>query len=233
MLSHFFNKKNKILLVVFLVYNIVLLSFVLVSFDKSKKEFVERHGIVSYEFFKVSEEMEEAEDLLPYQTEGFINKYKPFLSDDMAMYISYLSKSFNIDPDIMVAILRTENFAKNPEAVSKPNKNGSVDIGLFQLNDKSLYSKGGFVEMWWKFDELEFQPTNWKHNTYIAIRYVDDLCKSFGRDLIVAPIIASGYNGGYSTAVKFRDTGVAPSHVKDYVTKFSENLKEVKYWSAM
>lgn len=233
MLRRYFNKKNKILLGVFLVYNIMLLSFVLISFDKSKKEYVEEHGIVSYNFFKVIEEMENVENVLPYQMEGFINKYKPFLSDDMAMYISYLSQSFNIDPDIMVAILKTENYSKDPKAVSKPNRNGTVDIGLFQLNSKSLESKGGFIELYWKFDELDFNATNWKHNTYIAIRYVDDLCKSFGRDLVVAPIIASGYNGGFSTAIKYRDTGVVPSHVKDYVTKFSENLKEIKYWSAM
>ena len=233
MLRDYFNRKNKILLVAFLVYNIILLSFMHISFNKSKKDYIEEHNIISYKFFKVNEKTEDVENVLPYQMEGFVNKYKPFLSDDMAMYISYLSKSFNIDPDIMVAILKTENLTKNPEAVSKPNKNGSVDIGLFQLNDRSLYSKGGFVELFWKFDELEFQATNWKHNTYIAVRYVDDLCKSFGRDILVAPIIASGYNGGRSTAIKYRDTGVVPAHVQDYVTKFTENLKEIKYWSQM
>lgn len=41
-----------------------------------------------------------------------------------------------------------EDWQKNPtlkvDAVSGPNKNGTADLGLFQLNDRCLFRKADF-----------------------------------------------------------------------------------------
>ena len=63
MLKDYFNRKNKILLIVFLVYNIMLLSFMHISFNKSKKDYIKEHNIISYKFFKVNEKTENVENV--------------------------------------------------------------------------------------------------------------------------------------------------------------------------
>lgn len=44
---------------------------------------------------------------------------------------------YGVNPQLLYAIARTES-SLNPDAVSKPNKNGSYDIGLMQINSAWL-----------------------------------------------------------------------------------------------
>lgn len=147
-------------------------------------------GTVNREYFAIKEKV--------LDLDGFENKYKVFLKDDeKALYIIDLCEHFNLDPDIAIAILEVENPTVKENAISKPNQNGTVDMGLFQLNNKSLYEKGGFLDRWWTSEE-DFVATNWKHNAYIAIQYMNLLKNTFGEK---NPYwIAAGYNAGITKA---------------------------------
>lgn len=149
-------------------------------------------GIVSKNYFDIEPE--------PVKLENFENKYSSFLDDEKAEYICRVSRDFNVDSDLVVAILQRENPTLVVDATSAPNQNGSRDLGLFQLNDISLFSKGGFVELFWKEEFGEFNADNWKHNTYIAVRYIKDCQQAFGENNIY--YIACAYNAGVPKAYK-------------------------------
>ena len=121
------------------------------------------------------------------ETETREPKYK-VMPAALSNYICDLSAELKIDSDLVVAILMVENPEFNPDAIHK-NDNGTVDLGLFQLNDKYLWTT--FKDDYW-FDNVELDPFNWKHNTYIALHLMADLHKEFKvqDDAIMA------YNGG-------------------------------------
>lgn len=143
-------------------------------------------GINSESFFAV--------DVRVHYIKDFDNKYSTFVDDEKAEYIVKLSNNFNVDPDLVVSILEKENPTLVTDATSKPNQNGTRDLGLFQLNDRSLFCRGGFIEMWWKPEFGEFDADNWKHNAYIAVKYIQDLTETFGPNNVY--FIAAGYNAG-------------------------------------
>lgn len=126
--------------------------------------------------------------------ETHYNKYGVFLDDSMASFIVECCESFDVDTNLVIAILEKENPLLIKDAVSKPNENGTVDTGLFQLNDRSLYSKGGFLDKYWNESLGEFNSSNWKNNAYVAIRLIGDLEKMFGKGK--AYWIACAYNAG-------------------------------------
>jgi hypothetical protein len=115
-------------------------------------------------------------------------KYK-MMPAALSNYICDMAAELKLDPDLVVAILMVENPSFNPDAISRPNENGTLDLGMFQLNDKYLWTT--FREDYW-FDNVELDPFNWKHNTYIALHLMADLHKEFKvpDDAIMA------YNGG-------------------------------------
>lgn len=223
-----------ILLIVFgiaifvIVYGLIIYN---IGISNGKTSIIEKHKIAELKYFYIDEEILEAENILPYHIEGFTNKYEQFLSDDMAMFIVSTCHQFEVDPDIAVSILKKENLQKDPYAVGPMNKNGTVDVGLFQLNDRMLEKKNGFIDLFWKFDSVEFNASNWKHNTYIAISYMDYLQDKLRGKNIFPEYIAAGYNGGESTMEAFYLTGTVPSHVKKYVEEFLVYYKEYKNWN--
>lgn len=116
-----------------------------------------------------------------------------FLEPEISDYICALCDGLKLDSDLVVAHLLVENPEFNPDAIHK-NDNGTVDLGLFQLNDKYLWTT--FKDDYW-FDNVELDPFNWKHNTYIALHLMADLHKEFKvqEDAIMA------YNGGRGTVM--------------------------------
>ena len=135
--------------------------------------------------------------------EGYVNKYNYFIDDEKAYYIEDWCKTIDIDPNLVMAILMQENPDAKIDAVSKPNINGSVDMGLFQLNSKYVYTT--FKDAYWEFDKewmtdpAEFNPMNWQHNSYVAIRLIKDLYDTFNGDI---EKIAAGYNCGTGRTLK-------------------------------
>lgn len=133
------------------------------------------------------------------------NPYYFFLPDDYAQFISKKAKDFDVDPDLAVAILHTENPKLKNNAVSDMNENGTIDVGLWQLNDRSLYDDGGFVDSYWvndcKQNPNKFDVGNWKHSTLIAIKYIADCKKGVGSKSVFN--IAAAYNCGIGRTSKW------------------------------
>lgn len=151
--------------------------------------------------------------------EKFINRYSTFLDAEKAEYICTLCSDFKVDPNFVIAILLKENPAIDPSAVGRMNRNGSVDVGLFQLNSKVLYEKGGYLDLFWRKDFPEFNASNWKHNSYIAVRVIRDLFKTFGDN---APTkVAAAYNCGIGRV--FREK-IPNSTKNDYVPAVMTSL---------
>lgn len=137
-------------------------------------------------------------------------RYKniPYYSD----YICSLCEELNVDPDLVVAILMVENPDYNPEAMHK-NTDGTIDIGLFQMNDKYLWTT--FKDRYW-FDNIELNPFNWKHNTYLALHHIQYLQNK----LKIEDDIIMAYNGGEGNVMN----GTVKPATKIYLSKVKNNL---------
>jgi len=64
----------------------------------------------------------------------------PSLSQIQQM-ITSSAQQYGVDPFLALAIAQQES-SFNPNAVSQPNKNGTVDYGLMQINSSNLSSLG-------------------------------------------------------------------------------------------
>lgn len=138
-------------------------------------------------------------------------KYK-FLPAELSNYICDMSEGLKLDSDKAVAHLMVENSEFNPNAIHI-NPNGTIDQGEFQLNDRSLWTT--FIPRYW-FANIEFDPFNWKHNTYIALhhmKYLEDKFK-VEDDAIMA------YNCGEGNVMN----GTIPESTKVYLAKVKNNM---------
>ena len=188
-----------------LIFSVVLVFLILlVAFSSFMTSFTMNKSKKSYDF----------ENIISIP-ENEIPKYR-FLEPELSDYICELCSNMELDSDLIVALLMTENPTFNKDAIHK-NQNGTIDCGLFQLNDKYLWTT--FREKYW-FDNLEFDPFNWQHNTYIAIHLINDLQEKFENldDAIMA------YNGG-SGAVK---SGNIKPKTYEYLAKVKKNLAILK-----
>lgn len=98
-----------------------------------------------------------------------------FLESDLSDYICALCDELKLDSDLAVARLMVENPEFNNNAIHR-NENGTIDISLWQLNDRYLWTT--FKEKYW-FDNVELDPFNWKHSTYIALHHMKYLDEKF------------------------------------------------------
>lgn len=138
-------------------------------------------------------------------------KYK-IMPKEVSNYICDMCDELGMDSDLTVARLMVENPEFNPEATHR-NENGTIDVGLFQLNDYYLWTT--FKTRYW-FDNIQLDPFNWKHNTYIALhhmKYLDDKFK-VQDDAIMA------YNCGEGNVMN----GTIPASTVVYLAKVKNNL---------
>lgn len=98
---------------------------------------------------------------------------------------------------LFCSLLIQENAAMNYNAKSKMNRNGTCDLGLWQLNSRYVDE---FVDNYWDADE-KFYVYNWEHNTYIAVRHLQWLAGQFDNDYKKA---ITAYNAGINNVL--RDT---------------------------
>lgn len=101
--------------------------------------------------------------------EEIIEPKYDFMPTEISNYICILSNELELDSDLVVAILMNENPTFNSEATNR-NKNGTMDCGLFQLNDRYIWTD--FVPDYWFDIDVEFNPYNWKHNTFLALHHI-------------------------------------------------------------
>ena len=185
-------------IMVIMSITIILLASAVISNSKPKEK------IVYCEF-----------GLPPETVKAEKGKYE-FLPMEISDYICLLGEQLNIDTDLAVCILLKENPQLITDAVHT-NTNGTVDVGLWQLNDKYLWSR--FVPKYWQF-ESEFDPFNWKMNTFIALHLIADLTKN----LKVKDDVIMAYNCG-TTAVM---TGNIPPSTVNYLASVNFNYSMLK-----
>lgn len=149
-------------------------------------------------------------------SEEWVNPYEGLIAKDRAYYICKWSTILGVPTDFVVSGLLVENPQDDPMALSKPNKNGSYDVGYFQLNSKYVYTT--FKDRYWNFCDVEFDPMNWQHNTYVAIRLMKDLLESFNGNMEKA---AAAYNCGASRTI----SGDIPQSTQVYVARVMNNYK--------
>lgn len=152
------------------------------------------------------------EDLTKPTTE---HKYN-FLPAELSNYIVRMCNELEVDSDLAVAILMQENPEINFEAVNK-NKNGTMDLGLWQLNDKYLYTT--FTNEFWKFD-VELNAFDWKHNTFIALHQIEWLQTR----LKVFDDIVMAYNCGIGNVMN----RTVPAVTKTYLCRVKNNYNLLK-----
>ena len=135
-----------------------------------------------------------------------------FLPKDISDYICSLCEEVEVNPNLAVAHLMTENPECDVDA-THININGTVDCGLWQLNDRYLWTS--FKDAYW-FENVELNPFNWKHNTYIAIHHIAYLQKK----LKVTDEAIMAYNCGIAAVM----SGDIPDSTKVYLKKVRTNL---------
>lgn len=147
-----------------------------------------------------------------------LGKYNQLnLDKDVDAYICNMCEQYDIDSDLVVAILMQENPSFNPYAINR-NSNGTTDQGLFQLNDKYLYTD--FIPKYWDIKEIEFDVFNWKHNCFMAITHIYYLKTRLKAD----DEVIQAYNCGINATMKNK----IPASTKNYLAAVKNNLLLLK-----
>lgn len=149
---------------------------------------------------------------IPEEAEESAEHRYPFLTKQVSDYICNLCTELEIDPNLAVGILMAENPEFNADAIHK-NANGTIDCGLFQLNDRYIWTS--FQKDYW-FDNLELDPFNWKHNTYLALHHLNYLRKH----LKVTEDVIMAYNCGINSVMNNK----IPAATKAYLAKVKNNI---------
>ena len=147
------------------------------------------------------------------------SKYE-FMNKMIYLYIDELCQEKNIDKNLCISILYKENQNFQITAINI-NSNGTIDCGLWQLNDKFTYCEKGFLNCYWNRNE-EFDMFNWKHNTYIAISLIGDLYNYF-QDI---DYTVMAYNCGLSRVANKKIPNSTKKYLKDVKKTYNMLIKE-------
>lgn len=139
-----------------------------------------------------------------------------FLPKELSLYIEDMCLQLDLDTDLVVSILMQENPEINTEATNR-NPNGTNDLGLWQLNDRYLYTD--FEKNYWKLD-IELNPFNWKHNTFIALSHIHWLTQR----LKVQDDVIMAYNCGIGAVMNNN----VPDITKVYLRRVKNNYNLLK-----
>lgn len=192
------KKTMMIISFMFVIFSIGTFLGVLIQSTQMKK-------IVYVDF--IAEEIEEVETEHKYQ----------FLPAELSDYIVRMCNELEIDSDLAVAILMQENPEVNFEAMHR-NENGTIDLGLWQLNDKYLYTT--FQNNFWQFEGVELNAFDWKHNTFIALHQIEWLQSR----LKVFDDVVMAYNCGIGAVMN----RTIPASTKVYLCRVKNNYNLLK-----
>jgi len=138
-------------------------------------------------------------------------KYK-FMPKEFSNYICDLCEGLGDDSDLDVSILMYENAKFDPNAIHV-NDNGTVDLFLWQMNDRYLWTT--FKDRYWKFENVEFNPANWKHSTYVAVHHIHYLKEKLGAEDDIIMAYNCGENRVMSGDIPFSTLNVYLPEVKN------------------
>lgn len=122
------------------------------------------------------------------------------LPDTWYMYFVNQCEKVGVPVSLAGAILYKENPSLNSKTVSV-NRNGSKDLGLWQLNSQYLYCD--FIPRYWDRKD-KFEWNNPYHSTYVAVRHIRWLYRKFAGDLVPQAKAFStslAYNAGYTAVI--------------------------------
>jgi hypothetical protein len=169
----------------------------------------------------------------PIEPEIVIVDYNP---KDVLIYIQEQCRIADVDHGFAVSLLQEENptfFRLLIEDIPSErafeaknyNKNGSVDLGLWQLNDN--YLRADFVPNYWHGD-ADFDWKNPYHNTYVAIRHIRWLFCAVQKHHLDEGVIQFINSVYWETALAY-NTGISnvknatiPSSTLDYAARIVE-----------
>ena len=138
------------------------------------------------------------------------------IPDYMSDYIDSMCNDLCIDSAMCKAILLKENPKADPKATHS-NNNGTVDVGLWQLNDRYMWTT--FMG-YWVFDE-PFNAFDWQDNTYLALKHIKYLTTEFTDfDTIVM---------SYNCGVKAVRDGKIPDSTMAYLADVKDLYREIKH----
>lgn len=143
---------------------------------------------------------------------------------DMKRFIYKQAENLGLNPDLVFGILKRENPNLNCEAIGY-NRNGSKDLGLFQINSDNLKDGSYFLEKYWKEDR-EFDPFVWEDNALLALNFLKDMVDFFGENNEY--YIIGAYNAGLGRAYREfngkkafpKTTLIYISNVQTYISEF-------------
>jgi hypothetical protein len=127
-------------------------------------------------------------------------------SREIAEVILANTDTFEIPPALAFA-LSWEESRFNPRAVNSANRNGSVDRGLFQLNNRSFPH----------LTQAEFFNPN--VNAYNAMQYLRSCIKTGGNEIGALAV----YNAGIGRV----NRNGAPWVTLDYISRIEENINRI------
>jgi hypothetical protein len=131
-------------------------------------------------------------------------------------YVIKQCNRLGVPVEVAMAILVEENPGLDFEAVHL-NRNGSQDMGLWQLNDRWLWSD--FIPRYWNRMDI-FQWNNPFHSTYIAIRHIKWLySQGFNHWQVIL-----AYNCGYWSL----HTGEVPNSSIEYANRVYARIRFTK-----
>lgn len=142
----------------------------------------------------------------------------PFINEAYSDYICDLCAQMDLDSDLVVAILEKENPEFDEKAMNA-NSNGTIDCGLFQLNDKYIWLD--FVPNYWNINEVEFNPFLWKHNALLAISHI----KYLSDKLKITDEVIMAYNCGLSAVINDE----IPRSTKKYLSDVKNTMSMLKH----
>ena len=127
-----------------------------------------------------------------------------WVKKDFYFYLDYKCKEKNIDPLFALAIAQVESGGKN--IISKRNKNGTRDFGIFQVNSV------------WKKDSKDL--LNYKTNIDIAIPYLKKCMEKANNNKYIACIY---YNAGMNCDIS-KYKSVYPLKILEIYEKITTEL---------
>ena len=145
----------------------------------------------------------------------FVDEYKPmknsftWVKKDFYFHLQNTCKKYNIDPLFALSIAQAESGGRN--VVSKRNKNGTRDFGIFQINSVHL-------------PKTPYQLLDYKINTNKAMSILRECLKKAKGDKRLA---CAYYNAGTNCNVKkyFQQRSAYPNKIlKKYYSVKGSNL---------
>ena len=139
----------------------------------------------------------------------------PSLSQIQQM-ITSSAQQYGVDPSLALAIAQQES-SFNPNAVSPPNKNGTVDYGLMQINSSNLSSLG-------LTPSSALDP---QQNIDAAMQLLSTYTKQYNGD---PSLIAAAYNGGPGAVASGNIPTSYVSSVLSFMPNFGAIGTDVSNW---